>query len=546
MIVDPYGRPIDPTLLVRPEQRSDGWQNEWTGIGTEADKLTHGRFFPTERVMDQQLRSLRDGSDLIARIVEDGPRELFREGYALTGKIRKEKKSGNPTDAATDVLESDVEDLREYAQEQMQLDDLILEGVIEGRYWGGCLDVMGIDDGGFPWEPLNEDRIRSFDYLTLVDRRYAYVQSQYSRMLEKQAGAYGTAEIYLVSNAVAASGWDEPGASVKKRTPRQIQGGGGNIQFVHSSRVLRFDGNPADVQTRQRLAGWSWSVIQRIYAICRMFEHAFDSCGYMLSEASLSVYKLQNLVRAITARGRAEILARASLMEQTVSVMHGRLLDAGGSDGKGEESYERVNIPFGGVSDLIDRFMMRISVGADNMPVSRLFGKSPQGLNATGDSEIRTWYDGVRGRGQKKVAPLLKRTYRLLALSPKSPMAGKKVDWAVEFNPLWSPTDLETAQAQLANAQRDTIYVNDGTITAEENALNLRDVYPHLDFDAREVALKAAKTLDLHKNDPPDLGQGGAPLGGAPIPTMGPAKSPEAGGKGVPGPKSKSPKPAGK
>jgi hypothetical protein len=168
-------------------------------------------------------------------------------------------------------------------------------------------------------------------------------------------------------------------------------------------------------------------------------------------------------------------------------------------------------------------------------PCSRLFGRAPAGLNATGESETRDWYDSVRAEAQKKAAPNIKRVYRLAGLSRKSPMAGKKVDWLVTFKPLWSPTDLQVAQTEQARATRDQIYIEAGVVSPEEVALSPRDVYPQLDFAAREAAVKASVSHDPHENDEADpYAQQGEPLGqGAPIPTLGPNESPEGGGAKV-------------
>lgn len=529
MILDASGRPFSSEALQR---REDRWENYSTGLGTGIDKTTHGRFMPSRRIMDQEIRDLRDGSDIVARVIEDRPHEMFREGYDLVGRIRKEKKSGSPTDAATDIPESDTNDLREYAEEQFALDSTIEAGLVEGRSWGGALDVMGVDDGGMPWEPVNEDRIQSFDFLSLVDRRYAYVQSQYAKF-NAPGKKYGTAEIYLISNAIAGTGWnDRVAAPGRPKTGKQLEAEGADIQFVHESRCIRFDGNTADLQTRSRLGGWSWSVVQRVYDVLRQFEQAFDSVGYLLSDASQAVYKIQGLYKAFAAGRRSELLDRALLMEQTRGVLRGILLDAGGADGKAAESFERSPTPFGSIPDLIDRFMMRFAAAA-KMPCSLLFGRAPQGLNATGESEIRTWYDSVRSDAQKNVAPRLKRVYRLLALSKNSPIKGKRVDWTIDFRPLWSPSSLEVAQAQASVATSDASYIDAGVVSPEEVALGLRDKYPHLDFAAREKAIKQSQSFDPHENDEPDPNEGqGEPLGqGAPVPTLGPSESPEAGGE---------------
>ena len=521
-ILDLYGRPMELPEFI--EQRTDSWVNPLTGIGSAADKTTYGRFMSSARILDYELRSLNDDSDLAAKVVWDRPDEMFREGYDLTGRIPKARKSGTKTDAATDLTESELKDLREYATENFEIDSLMHESAGWGRLFGGCLDVMGIDDGGYPWEPVDEDRIRSFDYISLVDRRYAYVQSQYSGINAKK---YGTAQIYLISNAIAGSGWNDHG-DVRAKTPQDLQSGGAQIQLVHSSRCIRFDGNPADVQSRQRLAGWSWSVLQRVYHAFRQFEHAFDSSMYLLSDASQGVLKMAGLMKAIAAGNRQAIQDRAMAMEMTRSVIRGMVLDAGNKDGSGAESYERKGTPLGGIAEILEQMKSRFAAAAKE-PQTKLFGRSPAGMNATGDADIRTWYDDVRSEGNVKVAPKIRKIYRYIALSKNSPLKGKKVDFTVEFRPLWSPTDGEIATANLARAQTDVALVGATIIPEEVAALTWKDEYPKLDVDAIEASIDAKTTFDPHEGDPdPEPGEpGGPPL----LPGAGqPPQLPAAGG----------------
>ena len=504
-ILDLYGRPLE---LPDPVFRADGWVNGLTGIGVRGvDKSQASYFENTWRIQDQELRSLNDGSDLAAKVVWDRPNEAFREGYDLTGKIPKPKKSGNPTDNATDVPENDLKDLRDYATEQFEVDSIVHESTGWGRLFGGCLNVMGVDDGGYPWEPVNEDRIRSFDFLSLVDRRYAYVQSQYAGMNAKK---YGTAQIYLISNAIAGSGWNDHG-DVRAKTPEELQNGGAQIQLVHSSRVIRFDGNPADVQSRQRLAGWSWSVLQRVYAAMRQFEHAFDSTAYLLSDASQGVFKMMGLMKAISAGNRQAIMDRAMAMEMSRSVVRGILLDAGDKNGAGAESYERQGTPLAGIADILKEMKSRFAAAA-NEPQTKLFGSSPAGLNATGESDMRLWYDDVRSEANVKIAPKLRRIFRYIALSKDSPLKGKKINFTVDFKPLWSPTDGEVATANLARAQTDAALITATVISSEVAALTWTDEYPALDADAIQEEIDAKTSFDPHENDPdPKPGEPGGP-----------------------------------
>jgi len=507
------GRP-SPFRHKEPEIVEDAWANPQTGIGVWGqDKTKAASYLPVWRVLDQELTSLYNGSDIAAKIVSKRPEEMFRRGFEIE---------------APNVNESEKDSIREFATEYLAVETNLREGARWGRLYGGCLLIMGIDDGRMPWEPLDEDNIRSFDSLSLVDRRYSYVQSQYAAM--GMSSKYGNAQIYLISNAVAGYGWDAYAAN--KITPKSADDlikQGAQVVLVHESRVIRFDGHPADVTTRQNLAGWSWSVLQRVYDSMRQFDGAFDSAGYLLSDASQGVFKLQGLIRAISSGQRANFAMRLQLLEQTRSVMHGIALDAGDPNSdRPPEEFTRVPTPFGGIPELLDKMMLRMAAAAD-MPATILFGRAPAGLNATGESDMRGWYDTIESEQKNDLGPQLKRVFKLLALAKKGPLKGRKVKWDVKFKPLWSPTDDERAKTLLSNAQRDQIYVTIGVVKPEEVALDLADVYPNLDIESREEALESKIMFDPYENQPAPDGsaqiamQGaGEPLSSkAPVPLMG-------------------------
>ena len=501
----------------------DGWANPLTGIGTDADKTKHGRFFPTWRVLDDELTALYNGSGLVAKIVDDPPIHMFREGFGA---------------AAEGVSETDAKKLLDFCEEEYELSSTFVEAYTWARLYGGALIVMGIDDGRMPWEPVDEANIRSVDFVAVVDRRYSYVQSTYTSF-DTPNGKYGRPELYLIANAFAGQGWNSPDAKkIKKRTPAELQRSGAFVSLVHESRCIRFDGNRADPQTRMMLAGWDWSVIQRVYDVVRQFSHAFDSAGYLLSDASQLVIKLVGLVKAIGAGQKQSIMDRAMMMEQTRSVVRGIILDAGNADGKGAESAERQATSFAGIPDMLDRFMMRIAADAKR-PVSVLFGRSPAGLNATGDADIRNWYDDLSADQKRDAAPRLRRFLRYVGLAKQGPLNGRDVRWQIDFKPLWAPTDSEVADAKVKNATADATYVDAGIIAPEEVALGLKEIYPHADMESRESAIKAGKSFDPHENDP-DPPPGVDPVTGKPLKppaNSAPAKPPGAAKKPPPGAK---------
>ena len=502
-----------------PVARGDAWRNEWTGIGTQSDKTMHGYFAPVWRIDDAQLTSLYNGSALVAKMVEKPAREMFRRGYKL-------KCDG--------FEEGELEELREYALDEFNVDEELRKGKTFGDLFGGFVNILLADDGNLPSEPLDESRIKTFRGMNGVDRRFAYVLDYYNDPLEQ--GKFGRPKHYLISNAVAGFQYTPSGVSpvqngVKRTPPEELRRRGFGTTILHESRLIRWAGIETDQVTMQTLAGWGWSKIQRIYDTLRDFEHAFRSAGYLLSDASQAVIKLKKLFDLISAGNEIKARQRLRFMEEMRSVMHAILLDAD------QESFERVPTTFTGIADLLDKFMLRLAADFD-MPETELFGRAPQGLNATGENERKKWFDSLAGGQTTEIAPPLKRFYHLLSLAADCPVKRKKSGkfdrWTIEFHPLYTPTDKEEADTELAIAQRDEIMSEIAGVGPEEIFLAHQEWYPSADVEAREEALAARSEFDPHENDEPQPEQvvvGGetpSPNVGLPVPGTPGANNPTA------------------
>jgi hypothetical protein len=81
-------------------------------------------------------------------------------------------------------------------------------------------------------------------------------------------------------------------------------------------------------------------------------------------------------------------------------------------DADGEE-FKREALSFGSIPDTLDRFCNLFASVAD-MPVTLLMGQAPAGLNATGDSDIRWFYDHISHKQEEEVIPPAERLVRML------------------------------------------------------------------------------------------------------------------------------------
>lgn len=449
--------------------RQDSWQNPNTGLGTDRDKVYQGTYFAPYRLQDTELLAIFNGSDIGARVVETKPQEMMKRGYELE------------VDGDTELDEDEIKELRKTAV-KLRLDEQVTAGGVWGGLFGGALAIIGAQDGQQMDQPLAEDRIQTIRYINVVDRRFIYVHSYYANPLEPN---YGLPEKYLVVNHVSGSG------------------GVTSTVVVHESRCIRFDGARTDILTRQQLAGWTWSLLQRPYDQLRAFETGFQAVANLMSDASQAVFKLQNLISMIAAGEKDVLQERMALVDMSRSVCRAVLIDAEAED------FERKPTTFSGLPELLDRFMMRLSA-AVGIPVTILLGRSAAGMNATGDADFRAFYDQLAVEQTTVLAPILQRLYRLLSLAKDSATGGADVEFNIKFKALWAPTDTEQATIEKTTAEKDQIYMTTGVLSPEEVKLARYgkggfSIETKIDVEKAKAALGDEEMMGNMIQPPPEL-----------------------------------------
>lgn len=498
---------LDKLLGKRPAMRQDTWVNPYTGFGTARDRMIASQYTVDALLTTTELDSLYYGSDVASKIVDFRPKEMFRRGYevridgsdddaeeqandeeteqdpeipvavetpAADGSAQPSRSDADYTESdSEDTQNSDIPDQLMAKARELDLDKKLLSAMIWGRLYGGCLVILGLNDGQDMSQPLNEDKIRELLFIHVVDRRYALAMTYYADPLHPK---FGMPETYQVGDPMF-----------------------GNWSVVHESRCLRFEGVEVDARRRRQNAGWGHSVLQRPYESMRDFSTAFKAAGFMLSDASQGVFKLHGLIDAIASKQEAAIQARMQLVDMSRGVARSVLLDAGNN-----EEFSKVSTTFAGVSDMLDRFMLRLAAAAD-MPVTILMGRSPAGLNATGESDFRAFYATVESEQKNFLKPILQRVYTLIATS----LGIRGIDGLdFYFCPLWSPTDKEQADLELVVAQKDQIYINMGVLHPSEVAMSRYgggqfSQSTEIDVESRKKELKNDIKMALAPPPPP-------------------------------------------
>src|SRR5690606_24175510 len=108
---------------------------------------------------------------------------------------------------------------------------------------------------------------------------------------------------------------------------------------------------------------------------------------------------------------------------------------------------------------------------AAGMPLTRLMGMSPAGLNATGESDLANWYSVVEAYGEREILPALRTIIRAIALSEGLPNINVD-ELDVTFPSLWQLDPKETAELRKMVAETDAIYIQNGVLLGADVALS--------------------------------------------------------------------------
>jgi len=383
------------------------------GTGNQHDQSGYGFNFLSRNRL--KLEAMYRSSWVVGQVVDVVADDMTRKGVKLSG--------------LTDPKESEKIDQE---MDRLQVWGRLNNTIKWSRLYGGAIAVMMID-GQNVSTPLNPNTIGKdqFKGLLVLDRWM--VQPTLEDLVTDMGPDYGTPRYYDVIT-------DSVGLCNQK---------------VHYSRVIRMDGVelPYNQSITENL--WGQSVIERLEDRLTIFDSATLGAGQLVYKAHLRTYKVKGLRSLIAAGGQLyEALVKQINMIRQWQCNEGlTLMDA-------DDTYEAHQYNFSGLDNILLQFGQQIS-GATGIPLVRLFGQSPAGLNSTGDSDLSNYYDNINQQQEGRLRTPLQILYAVLHMS----VLGKPLpdSFSFKFASLWQLDDEKKANVAKG--------VTDAVIAAEEGGL---------------------------------------------------------------------------
>lgn len=383
------------------------------GAGSQHDQSTYSaNYLSRNRLL---VESMYRSSWVVGQVVDVVADDMTREGINMRG------------------LQS-PEDAEEINQEldRLQVWDKLNKTIKWSRLYGGAIAVMMID-GQNVSTPLNINTVAKDQFKGLIVLDRWMVVPSLEDLVTEYGPYYGMPKYYDVIT-------DSVGLCNQK---------------IHYSRVIRMDG--VELPYWQAIAEnlWGQSVIERLEDRLTIFDSATLGAGQLVYKAHLRTYKVKGLREIIAKGGRLydALVKQIQQIRQWQSNEGMTLMDA-------EDTFETHQYSFTGLDNLLMQFGQQIA-GATGIPLVRLFGQSPAGFSATGESDLSNYYDNINQQQEGRMRTPLQ---TLLAVVSLSKLGRALPDsFKFDFASLWQID--EKVKADVANT------VAQAVTTVEENGL---------------------------------------------------------------------------
>ncbi|MBK8199222.1 MAG: DUF1073 domain-containing protein [Acidobacteria bacterium] len=341
---------------------ADSYASLVTGLGTPGiDKSINGALAMGTVVSDQHLLQLYR-NDFLARQVVDVPADDATRPWRVWNGEAKDNSA---------LFDE---------EKRLRVRDRVRQALKQARLFGGA--ALVIHDGQADLsKPFIAASVKKGGLKALVVANRMELQPQaLNKFVNDPADPhYGIPEMW---------NWTQ------KRFVQQ-----GHKTIHHSRLVFITHGDAIDDGTR---AEWWWgdSALEPVLSAIGDASGARSAATHLMQEANVDVIQTEGLLgRLETVKGREQVLTAAGLMSASKSNYRLLMLDK-------SQEYSRNAFSFGGIKDIVEIQHALVAAAAD-IPITRLLGRSPAGMNATGESDMLNYFAMLTAIQESTLSPCM-------------------------------------------------------------------------------------------------------------------------------------------
>lgn len=393
-----------PSNTVKKTKLADGLENVISGMGTDKDSATYTKWTFSNRNADYKQLMNRYREDWISqKVCNVVPQDMTRNWRKI------------------DTPEG------QRADKKLNVRGLFRQAYQWARLYGTSFVLLDLKGTGSLDKPLRlrdlkKGCVRS---LKVIDRSRMYPAG--GICLDALSPHYGLPEFYTLA---------------------------GYSGQIHHSRFLRFEGTELPLFEFQRNQWYSDSVLIPLIPTIDQFYTTAASAAQLAEEATIDVVSVAGLQSLLTnPAGEKAVLKRFQLMKMAKSIYNVLILDD-------SEKYDTKTIALSGVKDLIWEYL-KIVAAAVGIPATRFLAASPDGMNATGQSDLVNYIDMLSGLQIAIFDPRLEVMDRILCAHFDIP------EFDYEWCNIFPESSAEQAKRALDVSKALEILVTTGTVTRE-------------------------------------------------------------------------------
>lgn len=401
-----------------PMVTMDAFSNPAARIGFGTMDLLQATQYPITRITQnyELLTSLYRDNWIVQNIVATIPNDMIRKWYEIKATINPDQMSQMAK-----------------LERSSQLRKKITLGMYWGRLYGGAVGVILLKGQNDLSQPIDFDMILPGVFLGL-------------QILDRWSGVYPEAEIVTDP--------EDPDFGLPAYYTIRDDTVGYMVAKVHHSRIIRFIGRELPWQEQMTETYWGESEIEAVYNEVVRRDNVAANIAALTFRANVNYMETEGLDQLLgTANTEMQrrfwnVMAAQSIMESNFGT---RVINKG-------DAIHNTQYTFTGLADVYDRIMMDVA-GAARTPVTKLFGRSPAGLNATGESDMQNYYDYIDGLRENDLRPIIERLLPIMALSAWGMIPD---DLDISFPPMQTADAKEQAEITERNTNAIlAVYQND-------------------------------------------------------------------------------------